>query len=191
MSYSCSALFISGTLLISLHGRKVLEVTIIYTAMYNTLCFCNIHLCQMFIYLSTVVFVCQCRLTIITPIKCVNDCGSLSSCIPIAARRQLHMSTRIVNMQCESSLPPLVERIYSSVTRLTVKCLYFPYLSPHYSQLIRTSLGPARPVPPILPAGRALIRSISSLLRNLDLDIPAADVPLGPPQWLLPTPKVS
>ncbi len=101
------------------------------------------------------------------------------------------MSTRIVNMQCELSLPPLIERIYSNVTRLTVKCLYFPYLSPHYSQLIKTSLGPTRPVSPILSAGRALIRSISSVLRNLDLDIPAADVPLGPPPWLLPTPEVS
>ncbi len=84
-------------------------------------------------------------------------------------------------MQCALSFPLLVERIYSNVTRLTVKCLYFPYLSPHYSQLIRTPLGPARPVPPILPAGRALIRSISAVLRNLDLDISAADVPPGPP----------
>ncbi len=94
-------------------------------------------------------------------------------------------------MQCELSLPPLVERIYSNVTRLTVKCLYFPYLSPHYSQLIRTSLGPARPVPLILPAGRALIRSISSVLRNHDLDLPAAEVLTGPPPWILPTPEVS
>ncbi len=101
------------------------------------------------------------------------------------------MSTRIANMQCELSLPLLVKRNYSNVTRLTVKCLYFPYLSPHYSQLIRTSLGPARPVPPILPAGRALIRSISSVLCHLDLDLPAADVPPGLPPWLLPTPKVS
>ncbi len=29
------------------------------------------------------------------------------------------------------------------------------------------------------------------MLRNLDLDIPAADVPPGPPPWLLPTPEVS
>ncbi|XP_050706751.1 uncharacterized protein LOC126992111 isoform X3 [Eriocheir sinensis] len=101
------------------------------------------------------------------------------------------MSTRIENMQCELRLPPLVEIIYSNVTRLTVKCLHFPHLSPHYSQLIRMSLGPARPVPPILPAGRALIRSVSSLMRSLDLDIPVADVPPGPPPWLLPMPEVS
>ncbi len=59
------------------------------------------------------------------------------------------------------------------------------------SQLIRTSLGPARPVPLILPAGRALILSISSMLRNHDLDLPAADVTPGQPLWLLPTPEVS
>ncbi|XP_050738498.1 uncharacterized protein LOC127009443 [Eriocheir sinensis] len=101
------------------------------------------------------------------------------------------MSTRIVNMQCELRLPPLVERIYSNVTRLTVKCLHLPHLSPHYSQLIRMSLGPARPVPPILPAGRTLIRAVSSLIRSLDLDVRAADVPPGPPPWMLPTPEVS
>ncbi len=80
------------------------------------------------------------------------------------------MSTRIVDIQCELRLPPLVEIIYSNVTRLTVKCLHFPHLSPHYSQLIKMSLGPALPVPPILPAGRALIRSVSSLMGSLDLD---------------------
>ncbi len=101
------------------------------------------------------------------------------------------MSTRIVNMQCELRLHPLVERIYFNVTRLTVKCLHFPHLSPHYSQLIRMSLGPARPVPPILPAERALIRSVSFLMRSLDLDVPAVDVPPGLPPWLLPTPEVS
>ncbi len=89
-------------------------------------------------------------------------------------------------MQCELDLPPLVERIYSNVTRLTVKCLHFPHHSPHYSQLIRMSLGPALPVPPILPAGRALIRFVSSLMRSLDLDIPAVDMHPGPPLWLLP-----
>ncbi len=94
-------------------------------------------------------------------------------------------------MQCELRLPPLVKRIYSNVTRLPVKCLHFPHLSPHYSQLIRMSLGPARPVTPILPAGRALIRSVSSLMRSLDLDIPAVDVPPGPPPMLLPTQEVS
>ncbi len=84
-------------------------------------------------------------------------------------------------MQCEIRSPPLVERIYSNVTRLTVKYLHFPHLSPHYSQLLRRSLGPARPVPPILPTGRALIRSVSSLMRSLELDIPVLDVLPGPP----------
>ena len=35
------------------------------------------------------------------------------------------MFTRIVNMQTELRLPPLVERIYSNVTRLTIKCTIF------------------------------------------------------------------
>ncbi len=61
-------------------------------------------------------------------------------------------------MLCELRLTPLVEKIYSNVTRLTVKCLHFPHLSPHYSQLFRMSFEPARPIPPILPAGCALIR---------------------------------
>ena len=101
------------------------------------------------------------------------------------------MSTRIVNMQCELRLPPLVERIYSNVTRLTIKCLHLPHISSHYSQLIRTSLQPNSRLPAILPAGRALIRSVSSVLRSLNLDVPVADVPPGPPPWLLPVPEVS
>ncbi len=94
-------------------------------------------------------------------------------------------------MLSELRLPPLVERILSNVTRFTVKCLHFPHLSPHYSQLISTSLGPARHVPPILSAGRTLIKNVSSLMRSLELDIPAVDVPPGPPPWLLPSPEVS
>ncbi|KAK3884718.1 hypothetical protein Pcinc_011036 [Petrolisthes cinctipes] len=101
------------------------------------------------------------------------------------------MSTRIVNMQRELRLPPLIERIYCNVTCFTVKCLHFPHLSPHYSQLVRTSLRPNHPVPPILPAGRTLIRSVSSVLRGLNIDIMVADVPPGPPPWMLPTPDVS
>ncbi|RUM30837.1 MAG: hypothetical protein DSY42_03735, partial [Aquifex sp.] len=101
------------------------------------------------------------------------------------------MSTRIVNMRTELRLPPLVERIYSNVTRLTIKCLHFPHLSPNYSQLIRTSLRPNSPVPPILPSGRALINTVSSMLRSLNLAVVIADVPPGPPPWMLPVPEVS
>ena len=101
------------------------------------------------------------------------------------------VSTRIVNMQRELCLSPLVERIFSNVTRLSIKCLHFPHLSPHYSQLLRTSLGPNSRVPPILPGGRALIKSVCSSLRSLGLEVPVADVHPGPPPWLLPTPLVS
>ncbi len=51
--------------------------------------------------------------------------------------------------------------------------------------------GPARRVPPILPAGRALIKSVSSLLCSINLDIHVADVPASPPPWLLLTSEVS
>ncbi|KAK3889118.1 hypothetical protein Pcinc_006860 [Petrolisthes cinctipes] len=101
------------------------------------------------------------------------------------------MSTRIVNMQRELRLPPLIDRIYCNITCFTVKCLHFPHLSPHYSQLVRTSLRPNSPVPPILPAERTLIRSVSSMLRSLNIDIMVADFPPGPPPWMLPTPDVS
>ncbi len=94
-------------------------------------------------------------------------------------------------MQSELRLPPIVERIYSNVARLTIKCLHLPHISPHYSQLIRTSLQPNSRLPAILPAGLALSRSVSFVLRNLNLDVPVADVPPGPPPWLLPEPKVS
>ena len=46
-------------------------------------------------------------------------------------------------MLSELHLPRLIERIHSNVTYFTVKCLNFLHLSPHYSQVIRTSLQPA------------------------------------------------
>ena len=101
------------------------------------------------------------------------------------------VSTRIVNMQRELRLPSLVERIYSNVSFFAVKCLHFPHLSPHFTALVRASLGPVPPVPPLLPPGRRLIRSVSSMLRGLNLQVLVADVPPGPPPWMLPSPVVS
>ena len=101
------------------------------------------------------------------------------------------LSTRIVNMQTELQIPSLVERIYSNVTCLTVKCLHLPHLSPHFTALVRDTLGPAPPALPLLPSGRRLLKSVSSFLRSLDLHVPAADIPPGPPPWKLPSPVVS
>ena len=56
---------------------------------------------------------------------------------------------------------------------------------------MQTTLPPHSRLPAILPAGRTLIRTVSSVLRSLDMDVPVADVPPGPPPWLLPTPEVS
>ena len=101
------------------------------------------------------------------------------------------VSTRIVNMQRELQLPSLVERIHTNVTCLAVKCLHFPHLSPHFTLLLRASLGPTPPVPPLLPPGRRLIKSVSSMLHSLNLQVLVADVPPGPPPWKLPSPVVS
>lgn len=99
--------------------------------------------------------------------------------------------TRIVNMLKELQIPSIVERIYSNVTCLTVKCLHLPHLSPHFTTLVRDSLGPAPPAPPLLPSGRRLIRTVSSLLRSLDIHVLAADILPGPPPWMLQSPVVS
>ncbi len=63
-----------------------------------------------------------------------------------------------------------------------------------YHQIIRrnhNSLGPVQRVLPILPTGRRVIRSVSSLLRSLDLQVFAPNVPPSLPLWTMPTPKVS
>jgi len=70
------------------------------------------------------------------------------------------MSTRIVNMQQELHLPPLVERIYANVTCFTVKCLRSPNLAPHYAGINRMSLGPNFRRPQLRPGGCALIRNV-------------------------------
>ena len=101
------------------------------------------------------------------------------------------MSIRIVNMQKELSLSPFIDRIHADVTCSTVKCLHLPHLSPHYSQVVRRSLDPPFPTPDALPGGRTLVNNISKMLRRLDIDVPVAKIPPGPPTWLQPTPVVS
>ncbi|XP_076054492.1 uncharacterized protein LOC143033183 [Oratosquilla oratoria] len=59
------------------------------------------------------------------------------------------LSTRVVNMQLELNLPPLVERIYAIVSYFTVKCLHYPNLAPHFTDVIRASLGPDAPRLPL------------------------------------------
>ena len=101
------------------------------------------------------------------------------------------MSTRIANMQKELFLSPLIDRIHANVTCSTVKCLHLPHLSPHYSQVVRRSLDPPFPTSDTLPGGRTLVNNVSKMLRRLDIDVPVAEIPPGPPPWLQPTPIVS
>ena len=100
-------------------------------------------------------------------------------------------STRIVNMQQELRLPPIVERIYSNVTYFSIKCLYYPHLSPHYSHTIRTSLDPAAPRPLLRQGGRTLVTTVCSSIRRLNINILAENVDRGLPPWRTPVPAIS
>lgn len=99
-------------------------------------------------------------------------------------------STRVVNMQTELNLPPLVDRIYATVSVLGVKCLNSPQLAPLFADVLRTSLLPAAPLPLLRPGVRTLMSTISSTLRNLNIDVPVAEVDHGPPPWRIPRPEV-
>ena len=101
------------------------------------------------------------------------------------------VSTRIVNMQHELRLPPLVERIYSNVTYFSIKCLHYPHISPHYAHTIRASLDPAAPRPLLRPGGRTLVSTICSNIRRLNINILAENVDHGFPPWQTPVPEVS
>ena len=95
-------------------------------------------------------------------------------------------------MQSDLCLAPLVEGIYFNVTRLTVKCRHFLHISPQYSQLIWNDLVPNSRLPAVLLTERTLIRSVTSVLRSLKLDVRVANVyPVPPPPWLPPLPEVS
>ena len=100
-------------------------------------------------------------------------------------------STRIVNMQQELRLPPIVERIYSNVTYFSIKCLYYPHLSPHYSHTIWTSLDPAAPRPLLRQGGRTLVTTVCSSIRRLNVNILAENVDRGLPPWRTPVPAIS
>ncbi|XP_042891046.1 uncharacterized protein LOC122265711 [Penaeus japonicus] len=100
-------------------------------------------------------------------------------------------STRIVNMQSELDLPPLVERIYANVTYLSIKCLHSPILAPHFSAVIRTSLDPDAPRLPLRPGGHNLISEVCNNLRGIGVNVPEeAAIPDLPP-WRVPLPDVT
>ncbi|XP_068229696.1 uncharacterized protein [Palaemon carinicauda] len=100
-------------------------------------------------------------------------------------------STRIVNMQHELRLPPLVERIYPSVTYFSIKCLYYLHLSPHYSNIIRTSLDLDAPRPQLRQGGCTLVSTVCSSIRRLNINIVAENVDHGLAPWQTPVPAIS
>lgn len=100
-------------------------------------------------------------------------------------------STRIVNMQSELNLTPLVDRIYTNVTYFTVKCLRSPHLAPHYSNVIREALVPNAPGHLIRPGGRNLIKRVCATLTRLNINVPAAEIGPTLPPWRVPLPAVS
>ncbi|XP_068245269.1 uncharacterized protein [Palaemon carinicauda] len=100
-------------------------------------------------------------------------------------------STRIVSMKHELRLPPLVERIYSNVTYFIIKCLYYPHLPPHYSNIIRNSLNLDVPRPQLCQGGRKLVSTVCSSIRGLDINIVAENVDHGLAPWQTPVPAIS
>ena len=101
------------------------------------------------------------------------------------------VSTRIVNMQQELRLPPLVDRIYSNVTYFTIKCLHTRHLSPHFCAVVHAFLDPAAPRPLLRPGGCSLLRTVTSNIRRLGINIVAEDVLPPFPPWRTPVPSVS
>ena len=101
------------------------------------------------------------------------------------------LSTRIVNMQSELELPPLVDRIYANITYFSVKCLHSPHLAPHYSAVIKTSLTPDAPRLPLRPGGRNLVKAVCDNFCALNLHIPEEEAVLDLPPWRIPLPAVT
>ncbi|KAG0728461.1 hypothetical protein GWK47_032401 [Chionoecetes opilio] len=101
------------------------------------------------------------------------------------------LSIRIVKMQSEFDLPPLVERIYANVTYLSVKCLHSTYPAPQFSAVIRTSLDPDAPRFPLRPGGHNLINAVCNNLRGLDITVPEEAAVPGLPPWRVPLPIVT
>ncbi|XP_076036221.1 uncharacterized protein LOC143022108 isoform X1 [Oratosquilla oratoria] len=100
-------------------------------------------------------------------------------------------TTRIVNIQQELRLPPIVERIYANVTYFTIKCLHYPHLSPHFCHTIQTSIDLAEPRPQLRPGGCSLVLNISSNIRRLNINILTENEDLGLPPWQTPMPTVT
>ena len=96
------------------------------------------------------------------------------------------LSTRIINLQSELDLPPLVERIFANVTYFSVKCLHSPHLAPHFSTVIRTSLNPDAPRLPLRPAGHNHVNAVCDNLRGLNINVPEEAAIPGLPPWRLP-----
>ena len=94
-------------------------------------------------------------------------------------------------MLTELDLPPVKERIQACVSSFSIKCLNSPHLAPHYSHVLRASLDPAAPRPPLRPGVRTLVSTVCSTLQRLDLRVPVVEVDHGPPPWRIPTPQVT
>ena len=72
------------------------------------------------------------------------------------------------------------------MSHFIIKCLHFSHFSPHCSQLIRAFLQPCPCLPRLQPGGCALIKSVSSQLQRLDINVPMADNFPPPPLRMLP-----
>ena len=101
------------------------------------------------------------------------------------------LSTRVVSMQSELDLPPLVERIYANITYFSVKCLRSPHLAPHYSAVIRRSLNPDAPRLPLRLGGNNLVKAVCDNLRALAINVPEDDAVPDLPPWRIPLPPVT
>ena len=100
-------------------------------------------------------------------------------------------STRIVNMQSELQLPPLVARIFANMTYLSIKCLRYPHVTPHFSAVIRASLDPEEPRLVLRSGGQNLINAVCNNIRDLDINIPENAHDPGLPPWRIPLPAVT
>ncbi|KAG0718207.1 hypothetical protein GWK47_052874 [Chionoecetes opilio] len=69
----------------------------------------------------------------------------------------------------------LTREFTPNVFTFSVKCLHSPHLTPHYSRVLRTSLDPAPPRPPLCPGVRTLVNTVCSTLLRLDLNVPVAE----------------
>ena len=102
------------------------------------------------------------------------------------------LSTRVVNMQAELNISPIIDRITYIMTRLTAKCLHSPRLAPHYGRVVRRAVieQPQRIPSPLQHGSKRLIKTICTNLQGLATVIPEEEDVPGPPPWMLPAPDV-